>query len=282
MTEKMNHNNQPQLSDKIFTWRDGKHWFDVAINLFKQVKNYWYLSCLLLAVLIALISNLAAGLVPVVVIFASPIMTAFVMNACHQAVNKQMLSFASLWQSIINNLSAFMLLGVISAIFSVIAHYLHLQLLQIFNLPAELTEQMVSSMTGREAILRGLLSLLTNLPIALALAFSPALILFKKNQPLAAVKHSMLGVIKSWKAFMTLTLLFMLVFFGVVLLASFVVAVVVTVMGPGSQILINLIVLFFAITVAGMGLCAQFQAYTEVFQQDTDVDAVKTEVYAEI
>lgn len=282
MTEKMNHNNQPQLSDKIFTWRDGKHWFDVAINLFKQVKNYWYLSCLLLAVLIALISNLAAGLVPVVVIFASPIMTAFVMNACHQAVNKQMLSFASLWQSIINNLSAFMLLGVISAIFSVIAHYLHLQLLQIFNLPAELTEQMVSSMTGREAILRGLLSLLTNLPIALALAFSPALILFKKTQPLAAVKHSMLGVIKSWKAFMTLTLLFMLVFFGVVLLASFVVAVVVTVMGPGSQILINLIVLFFAITVAGMGLCAQFQAYTEVFQQDTDVDAVKTEVYAEI
>jgi hypothetical protein len=278
----MNHNNHPQLADKIFTWRDGKHWFDVAIGLFKQVKNYWYLSCLLLAVLIALISNLAAGLVPVVVIFASPIITAFVMNACHHAVNKQLLSFASLWQSIINNLNAFMLLGVISALFSVISHYLHIQLLHLFNLPVELTEQMVSSMTGREAVLRGVLNLLTNLPIALALAFSPALILFKRTQPIAAVKHSVLGVIKSWKAFMTLTLLFMLVFFGVVLMASFVVAIVMAVMGPGSQILINLIVLFFAITVAGIGLCAQFQAYTEVFQQDADIDAVETEIYTEI
>ena len=81
---------------------------------------------------------------------------------------------------------------------------------------------------------------------------------------------------------MTLTLLFMLVFFGVVLMASFVVAIVMAVMGPGSQILINLIVLFFAITVAGIGLCAQFQAYTEVFQQDADIDTVETEIYTEI
>ncbi|VAW43910.1 hypothetical protein MNBD_GAMMA02-1557 [hydrothermal vent metagenome] len=275
-------NSNPEFSDKIFSWRDGRHWFDVGIALFKQVKNYWYLGCLLLGVLIALISNIAMGLVPVVVIFASPLVTAFIMNACDKATNNQTLGFASLWQEIIINLNAFMLLGVLSALFSVVAHYVHIQLLQLFNLPIELTQEMVSIITGREVMLRAVLNIVTNLPIALALAFSPALILFKRTKPLKAVKSSVLGVIKSWKAFVTLMLLFMLVFFGVVLLASFVVAIVMAVMGPGSQMLINVIILFFAVTVAGIGLCAQYQAYTEVYKHGKEDDKNGTEIYAEI
>lgn len=275
-------NNNNQFSDKIFTWRDGRHWFDVGIGLFKQVKNYWYINCLLLVVLISLASNIALGMVPILVIFASPLITAFMMNACDKVVNNQVITFAVVWQKIVQNLPAFMLLGVISAVFSIISHYLHNQLLELFSLSAQLTEEVLENMTGREAVLRGLLNLATSLPIALALAFSPALILFKKHQPLIAVKYSVLGVIKSWKAFLTLTLLFLLVFFGVVVFASFVVAIVMAIMGPTSQVLINIIILFFAVTVAGIGLCAQYQAYTEVFQPDTEADDGNTEIYTEI
>ena len=278
----MNDSNHPQLADKTFTWRDGRHWFDEGIVLFKQVKNYWYLNCMLLAVLIALVANLSMSLVPVVVIFASPLITAFIMNACHKAANNQVLNFASLWQNIVRHINAFMLLGVISALLSVIFQYLHIQLLQLFNLPIEISEEMVANMTGGEAMLRAVLNIATNLPIALALAFSPALILFKQTKPIEAVKSSVLGVIKSWKAFLTMMLLFMLLFFGVVILASLVVAIVMAVIGPGNQLLINIIVLFFAVTAAGIGLCAQYQAYMEVFQQDNKVDENDSEFYAEI
>jgi len=279
--------NTPQFSDKIFAWRDGRHWFDVGIVLFKQVKNYWYLSCLMLALVISLVSYVAMGLVPVVVIFASPLTTAFIMNACNKATHNQVLGFASLWQNIINNLNAFLLLGTLSAVFSVISYYVHIQLLHWFNMPVELTQEIAKTMTGREAMLRAVLNIVTNLPIALALAFSPALILFKKTKPIDAVKSSVLGVIKSWKAFLTLMLLFMLVFFGIILLASFMVAIIMTVMGPSSQMLVNVIIVFFAVTAAGIGLCAQYQAYSEVYQHDqegddTEGDENGTEIYAEI
>jgi hypothetical protein len=278
---------KPRLTDKIFTWKDGRHWFDVGIFLFKQVKNYWYISCLLLGVLIVLLSQLSASLVPVVMIFASPIITAFIMNACDKTINKQVLVFSALWQKIVANINAFMLLGVISALLSVIAHYAHIQLLHFFNLPVDITAELAKTMTGGEAMLRTVLNLVTNLPIVLALAFSPALILFQNTKPFTAVKSSVEGVIKSWKAFVTLMLLFMLVFFGIVLLASFVIAIVMTVLGPSSQMLVNAIIVFFAVTAAGIGLCAQYQAFTEVYENGDSDDGTgliqnDTEIYTEI
>ncbi len=278
----MNDNGNTQLSEKVFSWRDGRHWFDVGISLFKQVKNFWYLNCLLLGVLVLLIANIAIGLVAIVVIFASPLITAYMMNACKYAASNEILNFSMLWQQIVKRLNAFMLLGVISALLSVASYYIHIQLLHVFNLPVDLTEDLVAGMTGKEALLRAVLNVITSLPIALALAFSPALVLFQDNHPFQGVKYSVLGVIRSWKAFVTLTLLFLLVFFGVVLLASFVIAIIMAVMGPSSQILVNIVVLFFAVTAAGIGLCAQYQAYTEVFQDKKEEGDHDTEIYAEI
>jgi len=275
---------EPVFSDKNFSWQDGRHWFDAGIVLFKQVKNYWYLTCLLLGVLMALVSNIALGMVTVLVVFTSPLITAFIMNACFKVKNNQELSFAVLWQDIAVHLNGLMVLGVLSAVFSVIAHTINTQLLHWFGLPIELTPEMLGHITGGDVLLRAMLSMLTNIPIALALAFSPVLVLLKLISPLTAVKYSVLGVLKSWKAFVSLVLLFLLAVFAVIVLVSLLVGIIMAVMGPSSQILINMMALFVGLTVAGIGLCAQYQAYTEIFYNnpESNEDDDDTEVYAEI
>ncbi len=278
----MNDKQLPVFSEKEFTWRDGKHWFDAGILFFKAVKSYWYLNCLILGGLMVLISSFSITLTTIMMVFASPLVTAIMMKACADASDKKILSYYKLWQQVFNKLNALLLLGLITAVFSVISQYIHIHLLGLFALPVELTEDMMKNMTGKEVILRGILNIMTNLPIALALVFSPALIIFKSHQPIQAIQHSFLGFIKSWKAFLTLMLLFLLMFFGVVLLASFVISLIVTVMGAGSEILVNMVVLFFIVTAAGIGLCAQFQAYREVFQQVEEVNKSGSEIYAEI
>ncbi len=272
-----------KFNDKVFSWRDGRHWFDVGVELFKQVKNQWYLACLMLGVLLALVANIQMQLVAVLVVFVSPIMTAFVMQACCQSKKDQVLSFGQLWQTILLSFNGLLALGVLSAVLSVVFHYIHLQLLAWFDLPVEVTEEMIKNMSGKESLLRAWLNLMTNLPIALALAFSPALVLFNQAPIITAVKHSVLGVVRSWKAFVVLMLLFLLVFFGVVLLASLIISIVTAVMGPSNQLLVNLIIMFFVITAAGIGLCAQYQAYREIFVTDNDSNEEDgSEIYAEI
>lgn len=279
----MKDNTLPEFSDKTFSWRDGKRWFDSGINYFKQVKNYWYLNCLWLAVVVTLLSNIALELVSIVVIFASPVITAFIMHACDKAAKNQMTSFVICWQLTMKYFQPLMLLGLLSAVFSVISYYVHIQLLHVFNLPVELTESMASQMSGKEAILRAVLNIVTNLPIAMALAFSPALILFKQSKPLLAIKFSVLAVLKAWRSFVILMLLFIMVFIGIVVLASLIVAVVMAVMGPSSQFLTGAIIMFFVVTVAGIGLCAQYQAFTEIFWDNSDeIESDQVEIYTEI
>ena len=271
------------LSDKTFSWRDGRRWFDAGLNYFKLVKNYWYLACMAVGTLLVLIGQLAAPLMALVVIFASPIITAFMVSCCHQVKQNQPLSFSQLWLPVTNNLAAILLLGVISAVLSLLFNAIHEQVLNLLGLPIELTEAMVRNMSGKESLLRVLLSMLTSLPLALALAFSPALIALNRHPPIAAITLSIQGVVKAWRAFLMLTLLFILVFFGIVVIASVAIAMVQGILGSGGQLLTQLIIMFFVLTAAGIGLCAQYQAYTEIFMAaSTQEDDDGTEIYTEI
>lgn len=279
-------NKTPIFSAKKFTWRDGKEWFDAGVLIFKQVKNHWYLACFALVFLLALMSNISAELVAVLAVIISPLITAYMMNCCRHATQEQALTFAQLWQPILTNISGLLVLGLISAGLSVLFHYIHLQILIAFDLPVVLTEEMALNLSGKESLFRALLNLLTNIPVALALAFSPALIIFNKTIPTQAIKFSAHGVIRSWKAFVALVLLFLLLFFGIVLFASLLMAILQAVLGTSSQLLMMVIVLFFVITAGGIGLGAQYQAYVDIFQNDTDQMNDKeghgTEIYTEI
>lgn len=271
------------FSPKSFTWQDGKNWFNQGIVLFKLVKNMWYVSCLVLGVLFLLLASVALPLVAVLVIFASPMVTAFIMNCCQAVRLGRPLQITMLWQDVFKQLNYFLLLGLISALLSLVMQQVHVFLLSAYGLPVELTEEMAMSMTGKEALLRVFFNLLTNLPVALALAFSPALILFKQAHPVNSIKFSVLAVLRSWKAFIAMVLLIVLVFFGALILASFIGSVVMMVMGNAGQMMANVLVLFFAFTVTGIGLCSQYQAFTELFADDEEEPESKdTEIFAEI
>lgn len=271
------------IASKTFSWKDGINWFTQGIELFKQVKNIWYVNCLLLAILLGLVAGASATLAMLVMIFVSPMLTAFMMHCCAQARKNQGLSLASGWQAVFSELNYFMLLGLISSVLMLVMQQIYLQLMALSNLPVELTQEMAQQMSVREALLRVLFNLMTNLPVAMALAFSPALLLFKRAHPWQAIKSSVAAVLHSWKAFLLMVLLIVLVLFGALVLASVVTSMFMTVLGTASQFIINLLVLFFAFTITGIGLCCQYQAYTELFDQNSEESEDNgTEIYTEI
>ncbi len=281
------HNNTPTFTTKEFSWKSGKQWFDSGVNLFKVVKRPWYMTCIMLGMLLVLVGNVSAELVTILMVFASPMVTAFMMKCCQQATVTPTLQFGRLWQPVMENFNALFILGVISAGLSLLFNYLHMQILLANGLPVVLTEELVKNMSGKESLFRACLNLLTNLPVVLALAFSPALIIFKQTKPLTAIKFSALGVIRSWRAFVALTLIFLLLFFAIVMAASLMISVVVSIMGAASPVVINVIILFFLVTAGGIGLGAQYQAYADIYMTDVNQDEDPgeddgTEVYAEI
>ncbi len=276
-------NQEPIYTNKIFTWKDGKSWFDSGVNLFKKIKNLWYMLCFFLAIILMVSSEVSTTFVGFIMVFVSPIVTAFVMKACQLTAYNEPFKFSVVWSAVLNQLNGLLLLGVYAVLLSVFFQQAHIQLLTLFQLPLEVTEAMMKTMTGKELFVRALLNLATNLPVALAMAFAPPLIMFFETPPHIGIKHSVLGVIRAWKAFITLALLFMLMFFGLVVLATLVVSIITVVMGPASQVLTNVILLFFVVTIAGVGLCAQYQAFIEIFDiKENPVEDHGTEIYTEI
>lgn len=273
-----------KLTQKQLTWQNGKQWFVQGVDTFKLVKNNWYLSCILLAIILLLLSNVSIAMVAIAVIFASPMITAFMMNCCQHLNQNKGSRFASLWQDVIKRINGFIMLGLISAVLSIVMQQIYLQLMSALNLPVELTQEMIVNMTGREAFIRALLNLLTNIPVALALAFSPALILFNNDHPVKAIKFSYLGVLHAWKAFVSFVLLVVLLFFGIIIMASVLTSIFVVIFGGTGQFLLNILVLFFAFTITGVILCGQYHAYTEIYEKDPDEgeNEEPTEIYAEI
>ncbi len=280
-------NNKPPFTHTEFSWKSGKNWFDAGVMYFKQVKMQWYSVCIMLGVLMVLIGNVSPNFVTIMMVFASPMVSAFMMKCCQQANNLAAYNLAKLWQPVIENFNAFIVLGVLTAGLTLLLNYLQEQILLLYDLPLVLTEEMVRNMSGKESLFRACLNLLSNIPVAMALAFSPALIIFKQTKPISAIKFSAMGVVRAWRAFVAMTLIFLLLFFAIVVVASLMISMVAAIMGAASPLVVNVIVLFFVVTAGGIGLGAQYQAYTEIFAADdasTDETGGDdgTEIYTEI
>lgn len=273
------HNNTPKFSPQRFTWKHGKGWFDAGIKLFKVVKNQWYLACIALGLMLMLIGGNNPQLMSVVMVFVAPVLTAYMMNCCRLAGQVDQLSVAA-WPAVGQKLMPLLVLGVCSGLLSVLLNYVHDQVLLAYHLPVVLTEEMVKDMSGRESLFRALLSLVTQIPVVMVMAFAPALILFQDTWPLKAMQCSARAVLRTWQAFVALTVLFMLLFFAIMMAAS-----LLTLTGGIPVMLIYVVVLFLLVSAGGMGLGAQYQAYTEIFLDDQESPKGPddgTEVYAEI
>ncbi len=136
-------NNTPLFTNTEFSWKSGKNWFDAGVMYFKQVKMQWYSVCIMLGVLMVLIGNVSPELVTIMMVFASPMVSAFMMNCCQQASNLSSHSLAMLWKPVIENFNAFIILGVLTALLSLLLNYLQEQILLIYDLPVVMTEEMV-------------------------------------------------------------------------------------------------------------------------------------------
>jgi hypothetical protein len=206
------------------------------------------------------------------------------MGLCHQLSEQQSLSAAQAWAAVTRTMNNLFLLGVLAALLSVLFQLVHNQLIALLGLPLEVTEEMVQQMTGKEAMTRVLVAMLTNLPVALALAFSPVLVLLQGQLPWAAMRQSVAAVLTAWRAFLALTVMFILLTFGIIVLASLMISMLLMVMGGASALVINLIIMFGMITLLGVGLCAQYHAYLELFNgSGTPGEASDgTEIYTEI
>lgn len=273
----------PPFSNKLISWRQGKIWFEQGLHDFKALKNQWYLVCLLLVLVISAFSQFAPVATALVVVMISPVVAALMMGLCRCKAEQLPVQFSTVWQKIRSRFNDFFMLGVLSVLLSFLFQQIHTQMLLVLGLPIELTEAMVKNMSGKEALIRTVLNLMTNLPVAMALAFSPALLLFNGSRPLVAIKSSFFAVVRAWKAFVVLVLMFFLLFMAVLIFASLIMTVILSVLGAASHFLVNVIVLFFVFTVAGIGICAQYQAYVDIFEQDQNEQQSETaEIYTEI
>ncbi|WP_223789080.1 BPSS1780 family membrane protein [Marinicella meishanensis] len=278
--------NIPQFNPQPFTWKHGKGWFDAGIQIFLRVKKQWFVACILVGLLMVLVGGINPQLMSVAMVFVAPVLTAYMMNCCRLA-GQTANPTSTGWQAVGAQLAPLLVLGVLSGLLSVLFSYVHDQILLAYGLPVVLTEELVKNMSGRESLFRALLSLLTQLPVVVALAFAPALILFHQTLPFKAMQYSAVAVLRTWKAFMALTLLFMLLFFAILMVASLLFSLMMTLAGGIHAMMINVVVLFLLVTAGGMGLGAQYQAYTEVFVTEDEPDKPNgnddgTEVYAEI
>ena len=274
----------PQNNPQKFTWKNGRQWFEQGVMTFKTIKFYWYMATLALMLLAAVLMNLAPVVVSLIMIILSPVLTAFIMGLCQQLNLKQPLSAAQAWAAVTGTMNNLLLLGILAALLSVLFQLVHNQLIVLLGLPLEVTEDMVQQMTGKEAMTRVLVAMLTNLPVALALAFSPILVLLQGQLPWPAMRQSVAAVLTAWRAFLALTVMFILLTFGIIVLASLMISILLMVMGGASALIINLIIMFGMITLLGVGLCAQFHAYLELFKApgDSGESGDGTEIYAEI
>lgn len=278
----MNLPTQP-FSNKLISWRHGKQWFDQGIMDFKALKSYWYFACLLLGLLMMLVGQFAPKLLPIVMVFISPLFTAFMMNLCRAKHDGKALDIPDILSKLQYKINGFLLLGVISAVLSLLFEQIHLQIQLMLGLSGELTQEMVENMTGKEAFVRSILNLLTNLPVAMALAFSPALICFNNSKPIRAIIDSFLGVVRGWKGFVVMVLMFILMFMAVVVFASLILTMITALTGAVSGFVVNLIIFFFVLTAAGIGISAQYQAFCDIYHQDSPSEENDgTEIYTEI
>jgi hypothetical protein len=274
----------PNNKTQTFTWKNGRQWFEQGVMTFKAIKAYWYMATLALMMVAAVLMNLAPVVVSLIMIILSPVLTAFIMVLCQQLNTQQPLSAAVAWSAVTGTMNNLLLLGVLAALLSVVFQLIHNQLILLLGLPLEVTEEMVQQMTGKEAMTRVLVAMLTNLPVALALAFSPILVLLQGQLPWAAMRQSVAAVLTAWRAFLALTVMFILLTFGIIVLASLMISILLMVMGGASALIINLIIMFGMITLLGVGLCAQFHAYLELFTGPGEAgdSADGTEIYTEI
>ena len=159
-----------------------------------------------------------------------------------------------------------LLLGVLAVILNYAMHAVQLMLLESFQLPP-LTEETAAQINLSEALLRLFINLATGLPVAILMAFSPALVMFNQDTPIQAMIRSVKTVMFAWQAILSLTLWLMLLAMAAAFIVSLLVGLLAGAFGIG---VVNVFMLLFMGVMMGVVFSANYVSYDALYPLNDD------------
>ena len=262
----MNPYQQPQPKQTL-SWSLGKQWLSQGIQLFQKMQKHWYATLLLVIITVMLISILSTQVAMMALMLAMPLMTAWYYLLCRQVQsNPQQGQMSSqLWSRcgslLLKRFNVLLLLGVLAVILNYAMHALQLMLLESLQLPP-LTQETAAEVSLSEALTRLTVNVMTGLPVALLMAFSPALVVFNEDTPVQAMIRSVKTVIFAWRPILSLTLWLMLLAMAAAFIVSLVMGLLAGVFGMG---VVNVVMLLFMGVMMGVVFSANYVTYDALY-----------------
>lgn len=290
----MHLNQQPQPKYPII-WSTGKQWLNQGIRLFQQMQKHWYATLLLVGISVMFLSILSTQVALMVLMLTMPLMTAWFYLLCRgvQRNPQQLHLFGQLWSEcgslLLTRFNHLLLLGVLAVILNYAMHFVQLMLLETLQLPP-LTQEAAAEISLSEALSRMLVNLITGLPVALLMAFSPALVMFNEENPIQAMIGSVKTVLFAWQAILSLTLWLMLLAMAAAFIISLVMGLLATAFGLG---VVNILMLIFMGVMLGVVFSANYVTYDALYpdknnnnddnnSSDQDSNQQQESIYKEI
>jgi len=281
----------PQPKQAI-TWSLGKQWLRQGITLFQQMQKHWYATLLLIGLGVMLLSILSAQVALMALMLAMPLMTAWYYLLCRHSqvsADKEKLSgqlWSHCWSLLITRFNLLLMLGVLAVILNYAMHAVQLMLLDSLQLPL-LTEETAAQITLSDAFLRVLVNVATGLPVALLMAFSPALVVFNGDSPVQAMIRSVKTVFFAWQPILGLSLWLMLLAMVAAFILSMVMSLLANAFGLGVA---NVLMLLFMGVMLGVVFSANYITYDALYpikgdyndHDDSDSDQQQESIYKEI
>ncbi|KAA3647475.1 MAG: hypothetical protein DWP95_03055 [Proteobacteria bacterium] len=287
----MNPYQHPQPKQAL-NWSLGKQWLSQGIKLFQHMQKHWYATLLMVAFAVMLLSILSVQVALMALMLAMPLMTAWFYLLCRQqSKNGEVLPAAiqlwsQCWQKLLTRFNVLLLLGVLAVALNYLMHTLQLGLLEALQLPP-LTPDAAAEIMLSEALLRLLVNIITGIPVALLMAFSPALVMFNEDTPIQAMIRSVKTVLFAWRPILSLTMWLMMLALAAAFVISLVMGLLAGVFGLG---MVNVLMLLFMGVMMGVVFSANYVTYDALYpvngdnndSQDTDSNQQPESIYKEI
>lgn len=264
---------QPEPKQAL-NWSLGKQWLNQGIQCFQRMQKHWYATLLLLGLAVLLLSLLSVQFALMTLMLAMPLMTTWYYLLCRQVQRNSNQTpmtgqlWSQCWSLLLTRFNVLLLLGVLAVILNYLMHALQLMLLDALQL-APLTPETANNIPLSEALTRLSVNILTGLPVALLMAFSPALVMFNSDTPVQAMVRSVKTVFFAWQPILSLTLWLMLLAMAAAFIVSLVMGLLASAFGLG---VVNVIMLMFMGVMMGVVFSANYVAYDALYPLNNDQD----------
>jgi len=284
-------NYQSPQPKQALEWSLGRRWLQQSIALFQVMQKQWYGTVMLAGFGLLILSMVSAQFALLLLMLCMPLITAwFYIHCRHRQLyfsqgqwltRHSALAWPLAWQQLKSRFNALLTLGLVAVIINYGMYYVQTGLMNLWQL-APLTEELAQQLTLQEAFLRMFINVLTRLPLALLMAFSPALIMFNNNSPFSAMILSVKSVITAWKPLLSLFIWVFLLLMAVSFVVGVVNALLASIFGAGVT---GVIMLLFVMIMMGFVFSTNYISYMSLFPDESDNESSDDEsqpIYAEI